>query len=443
MAVQRTLARFSVLVFNDDCHPLHLQVHKDDYPRLVGNVEYCSSILALERLKGKENLVHSAAGCPLFVTVRAGVDLGPPMRESLPAGDPGRGQALNQHSPIDAHLTTLYCTHRFLLHYGFSVDDKVSVHSVVPFHIDRLTVGVASQEAFSLAQKTLFSTGLLVAVCQQRVLVRKGDIFLAPFSHIFSQDELFTRELFFDMTILECEPLMQGILAVHTEIMIVNQVPPLDSTDGHASYDANPSHISGRKGLPLRMPVFSDFAQCLLQEPIIPRVSLEIDKENKKNADFIPLVRNSDCNAKTILPVKVVTTLPSWKKMEACCPSFCGVDDMYNLIGLTEQTMHKLGLYNGSLVEVQQHLPEDSANRQNKSQENSSKITSNLKEGKGEPPSEFRIALIKVFTDDDLEEDVAYLLPSLMINIFNTISKRLPSGQLNISLQVIIQWTLN
>ena len=318
---------------------------------------------------------------------------------------------------------TLMCTSSFLAHYGFSTSTTLYAVRVDPFPIDTVTLGVKSSETFEWLNKAdTFTTGLVVSVCQEKILVRKGDMFFAPESPMFDSDSGFTTSMLSDLVVLDCAPLTQGLLTVNTE-MIVIRIPDEDnSVEPTAVEEVSPV-------------ILSDFASCMqnFNGAFLHSHLLDMKPPKKKSRDesFQPVSVVVVANLENIVATSTRNWLQSTQQRTY---------DANNTIGLTKSTAVKNGLFDGSFVEIKiPDKPEKSgANPVMKNQsnsdfqgnsghhltENGSEKASTSQQGKSakkdkiETAMKIRTVLVKVLKADvDLKDDCVYVLSSLWFNL--------------------------
>ncbi|XP_022094696.1 peroxisome assembly factor 2-like [Acanthaster planci] len=198
-------AKFSRFNFAVNHNPLHLGISKSASRLLLG--EKFDSYVIVSLIRQGEPL-ECGFDVELFVCLHIlSDDL---VRRSI---------SLCQVSESPGTLT-LYATQRFHEHYGIADSEDIFIRLVKVFPLSKVVFGARSSRCYEWARNRLFSTELLVSTCQQKVLVRSGDQFLAPVIHKFSKDETQSRSNYQNLIALECEPVMQGIISVNTSIVI-------------------------------------------------------------------------------------------------------------------------------------------------------------------------------------------------------------------------------
>ncbi|GCC40604.1 hypothetical protein chiPu_0024810, partial [Chiloscyllium punctatum] len=134
----------------------------------------------------------------------------------------------------------IYTSKLFPKHYGLWMEEDVAeespglqdnefgaqawlrvslVHSVPT--LTKVVLGARSKASLYWAGSQNFANGLLVLICQQQqILLRQGDVPVIPYHPIFGEDssEVFTNLL--ELVVLECQPVLQGVLSVNTSLVL-------------------------------------------------------------------------------------------------------------------------------------------------------------------------------------------------------------------------------
>ncbi|XP_066281177.1 peroxisomal ATPase PEX6-like [Branchiostoma lanceolatum] len=258
MAVSRRhgiLRRFS---FPSGHHPLHLGVTTQDANVIGCNIEDAVSVISIPRASDESDTRKELFAC-----------VSPLPLDSEPTevgGDDGR-----------ADIISLFADEKFFRHYGFRHEEKVTLRLVKAFPLSRLVIGTRKQQCYNWANGVMFGTGLLVAVCQQKLLARKGDVMLAPVLPMLGDADTVLQH-YFDMTVLECEPGLQGVVTVNTSV-IVTLMEEESEAGGDTSLEAD------RDGISPTITVVSDFASCLqtleYTLSLLPQANLSKDNAEK------------------------------------------------------------------------------------------------------------------------------------------------------------------
>ena len=425
---------FHVVSDKKDRHPLHLQVHDNDFNILFGKVDDVSKIVALDRCQTDK----SATKSPRLFAVVEKTDL-----------EFGSDRQADSHPPLnhestkapileDGHVkqakTVVYCSQQFLTHYGFSVEDAVFLRPVHIFPLQKIVVGVASDQALAWAKNKFFSTGLLLSVCQQKVLVRQNDVFLAPNNTLFSHGENFDMSFFFDMKVISCEPMQQGRLAVNTEIVIINQTNKNNQCPEQSSCQQECKEIcSATSKLDNEPFVLSDFAITAKGDEAVSTI-VKPSTVNEEAA----LDGNVEKFLNSRAPVFVLETsnLESSAQMRSILKltNDESGNEILDTVGLSEKTICELGLFDGSLAEVEV----DTSTEVEKGREGSRKNNSeDGKKNKSKPKAK-RIVKVHAVQGKTVRDFIAYMSPGLCFNICQKAFKHTSFPSIKIVIKVCL-----
>ncbi|XP_078482983.1 peroxisomal ATPase PEX6-like isoform X2 [Ciona intestinalis] len=126
---------------------------------------------------------------------------------------------------------TLYCTEDFFSHYELSANQQYNVSHIKPFPLEQVVFAAKTDETFNWSQQNAFETGLLVAsTCNKSMLVRCGDVFLAPPLPAFGADTNYILGRFNELYAVQCEPAQQGIITVSTAVVVVKSQESVDNS---------------------------------------------------------------------------------------------------------------------------------------------------------------------------------------------------------------------
>ncbi|KAL3872576.1 hypothetical protein ACJMK2_035792 [Sinanodonta woodiana] len=145
----------------------------------------------------------------------------------------------------------LHCTARFKFHYKFKTG-IIFVRKVSVYPVKSVVIRVNNYDAFQWMRKVEFCSGLLMEMCNNNILLRSKDVFLASYPAKFLGDPDFKKSFFWDMIVLECSPIQQGKLTESTELIItyvpeaIENSPPIQlQRDFKAIASDSPSKIQG------------------------------------------------------------------------------------------------------------------------------------------------------------------------------------------------------
>ncbi|XP_043916211.1 peroxisome biogenesis factor 6 [Protopterus annectens] len=157
-------------------------------------------------------------------------------------------------------LFQLHGNRLFFKHYGFQPEEQVQAHVIrQPVSLSKVVLGARSKSSLRWASSETFANGLLMLAYQkQYVLARQGDVLIASYHPLFGDDIAQVFHYLLDLVVLECQPVLQGVLSVHTNVVVTD-------------YRETPSYplaVSGdlpNYGLRSLQPVYaSDFAHCAI-----------------------------------------------------------------------------------------------------------------------------------------------------------------------------------
>lgn len=203
-------AKFARFCFDvADHNPLHLGISKSCSAQFFGD-RLSNFAVASMRLENERSREGEGKRPALFVCLRILDD--EVVRRSV---------TITQVVELP-DVIPLYATDTFHEHYNIPYEEDVYIYPVKAFPFTKVVYGAKTKRCYEWAKNRVFSTGLLVSVCQQRVLARLHDSFLAPVIPVLSQDEAYSLQLYEELLTLECEPTMQGVISVNTAVIITD-----------------------------------------------------------------------------------------------------------------------------------------------------------------------------------------------------------------------------
>lgn len=357
--VTRTHAKFSRFNFSIDHNSLHLGISKSASSRFLGDKLDNYAIVSLIT----EHESSTEEDRELFVCLQILDDA--VVRKSI---------SLSQVSECP-DTVTVYATETFHKHYKILDHEDVYIRPVKAFPLTKVVFGARTSRCYEWSKKRLFSTGLLVSACQQKVLVRANDRFLAPVIPVFSGDETYSLANYMDLIALECEPVTQGIISVNTSIVITDMSSGVFFPDERRlsqRQNRNERRDGSEDGTVspcFQLPeprIMSDFAQGLLE--FGEHHELQNQHSDSGTADDMSLSSGAtfDINMNgdqqnpsslTLRPVLMPTSSAHrnafGKGSRSSCNSF--ISDQCELVyklGVTKDTLDRLHAYNGSWVKI-------------------------------------------------------------------------------------------
>ena len=215
--------------------------------------------------------------------------------------------------------------------------------------------GARSARCYNWAKNRLFSTGLLVSVCQQKVLVRSGDEFLAPVIPVFSSDEAYSLANYQDLIALECEPIKQGIISVNTSIVIteIDESRQFNSRAVNGTQENINESFRNELINPLPEPfILSEFASKL------NNLSLKSVLSSESNVSNVVPVRSflnneeEDQNVLYLRPVIIPTVSTHTRATVNYLTYSDNQCEVQIRVGVTKATLKRLRAFSGSWVVV-------------------------------------------------------------------------------------------
>ncbi|XP_013393278.1 peroxisome assembly factor 2 [Lingula anatina] len=380
-------AKFSVLPNLRGIHPLHLQLNEQQYDLVFENNENDHAIGA----------VSKKTATPGFPSLQVSVYKS---KVHIPSS------SCIENADLEETNLLLGCTETFLHYYGFSVEDDIVLHSVESFPMKRVVIGAKTVEAYTWASDSMCSPSLLINICRGPVLVRKQDVLLLPTNLTLSQSSRGKGTppvaVQFDLVVLECEPVCQGILSVSTEIVVTkisglnNEHKPADATASDSS-DLTEFHL----------PVLSEFAK-----PITDVLS------GKATHSDITVDRGSsdDC----VYKLFCVDSKEVWDNM---CTGYMKEHDIKdpNTIGvISVNTAKHNGLYHDSLVHLTLVPVESSSDTKGLDTKISTATTSETEDDKHERDTTKllkRYVSLSVSSHPNIEDNSIYVTPVFRHNL--------------------------
>ena len=251
-------------------------------------------------------------------------------------------ETITNSSKQDQPLS-LTCSSEFLQHYDIDENDFIYCQLIQLFPLKRVVFAVSDLEAYLWLQQNKFCNGILVEVCQQhKVLVRKDDVLLAPFPSMFLDDEKFHHRWYFAMRAVECSPLQQGEITIHTEVVLFyDEYTPSSFKEkrNRLSISTIEHMLSKSEGL-----LMSDFCRSISQSS-----TNEAGDGSKGSSVSSTGVIQSD-ETSFVIGSYVVEQDSKWKSILG--RELERTSDPHNFIGISKKLMIELGLFDGSPLKV-------------------------------------------------------------------------------------------
>ncbi|XP_078391394.1 peroxisomal ATPase PEX6-like [Cetorhinus maximus] len=244
----------------------------------------------------------------------------------------------------------IYTSRLFPKHYGLWVEDeveeespglggalaclRVSLVQSVPT-LTKVVLGARSKASLCWAGSQSFANGLLILTCQrQQILLRQGDAPTVPYHPLFGEDsgEVFAHLL--ELVVLECQPVLQGLLSVNTSLVLTDFRDP----NQHAN-----ELQSARLLQPLYVSDFAHYTRALWGSGLVLEPGKTLD------SDMVTFLQALECRLEVM-----VADLPGLADSGKLQPSAMAGEhrglDADNLLVLTKPALQQLGLFNGEWV---------------------------------------------------------------------------------------------
>ncbi|XP_077989979.1 peroxisomal ATPase PEX6-like [Glandiceps talaboti] len=323
-------------------HPLYVGINQTHATWLVGEKVENGSVVSILRPKYPE--VTGQQSSELFVC--------------LQLGETTCIKSVAGFSDVDVVLHT---TKYFHAHYRIDPDAVVLVRPVRTFPLQKVVFGARTRASYLWSKGHEFSTGMLVCSCKQKILAREGDVLLTPLANMTNgkdtrdYDEVF--HLCSNLVVLECQPTLQGIITVHTSIVVL----PIanDNIDDEKTITSKSETTDLCKTEePL---LLSDFAACLKTIDFTASLLQHGQIQNAEATRTLAKLKSARHLAKllkTRLGLKPIV-LPQCNDFLDILSQYhtdnMGQVDLLNCVGVTAATLQKLNSYNGGWITVQMY----------------------------------------------------------------------------------------
>uniref|UniRef100_A0AAY4A8L2 Peroxisomal ATPase PEX6 n=1 Tax=Denticeps clupeoides TaxID=299321 RepID=A0AAY4A8L2_9TELE len=102
----------------------------------------------------------------------------------------------------------IFTSKAFLRHHGLHHGTRMAARPVAPVGLSRVVLGARSRQSFRWAASDSFSGALLPLAARNTLLLRQGEPLLVPPQQLA------------DLVVLECGPVTQGVVTVHTSVLV-------------------------------------------------------------------------------------------------------------------------------------------------------------------------------------------------------------------------------
>ncbi|KAI4898283.1 hypothetical protein NFI96_024407, partial [Prochilodus magdalenae] len=302
-------------------HPLHVAVSKLQFARLFPS---CSELTCALLLSCREPPVSRGAGFLVCAHLTAEEEI-------------DGGSALSVCSNDNA--LGLYVSRAFLSHYELQEDTRGTARLLQLLPLDRIVIGARTKQSFKWASSEKFSSVLLIlASChKQTLLARQGDVLALPCHPLLGDDTTQIHQYLSDLVVLECMPVTQGLITIHTSI-VVSDCRDLPHS-GHSTLDLAVTPLSRLSSL-----FVSDFAHYA--NSLGPGSSL-LNNKLLITSGFTGFLQALECR----LDVKVVDVARLYRQGKLSLREERDAEvDTDSVIFVSKSLLLKLGLFNGEWV---------------------------------------------------------------------------------------------
>lgn len=437
-ASQSLCVKFNISQNPNSVHPLHVTVSEETAERFDIDTHESTFVAGLRK-----------AGADIDDSLLVSVHVRGRGNDLIPFLADDSFESLNG---FPERTVPVWCTASFFDHYEIDKNDLYFIKTLDVYPVQKVIIEAKNTDVLQWTQKVKFGAGLIVSVCQEKVLVREGDVFLAPFPKIFLEDPTFDQGYYFDLQVLECVPVCQGMLTVNTEIVIIlnsdaniNDLHLLKSHEyGMLGSGSKPISPKNTLDLPVSNICISDFSLPLstlysnkvsLQNGACVDDTVKCDHEctlsGQHAASEGRLRYIAGKSSGFVLRPTVVPKKNLWYKLLFQKESQVTFDPLY-IMGMSRSLMLKHGLFDGAVVRVSSLQPSSKGSTVNSSSKTSVEdagsdvdcLPSSVGSGKDYIPSvrgyqnsPIKLSQVKMLKREfDSSKDV-YVSPLLLFNL--------------------------
>ncbi|XP_061087067.1 peroxisomal ATPase PEX6 isoform X1 [Conger conger] len=308
-------------VFPSHINPLHVLVSKYQFSHLFPNIGESTCVLLLSTQRRNSPSRADILLCAHLTT-----------EEETPECRP----VADYSTPLK-----LYTSKNFYRHYGFPLDTEGTVRLTSPVGLSKIVIGARSRQTFKWASSDKFSNGLLIlASCQkQTLLARQGDVLLLPYHPLFGEDAAQVYQHLFDLVVLECAPVTQGVFTISTSVLVT------DCRD----LAQNPSVLELPNHAPMTRALTTLYASDFAHYANSLGGSSLLDNKQLLNTGFSAVLQALECR----IDVRVVD-IPSLTRQRRIRPKVdqASAMDADGSVFMSKNLLLKLGLFNQEWVVV-------------------------------------------------------------------------------------------
>ncbi|XP_069744114.1 peroxisomal ATPase PEX6 isoform X2 [Narcine bancroftii] len=205
---------------------------------------------------------------------------------------------------------------------------RASLVQSVP-SLSRVVLGARSRASLRWASSPAFADGLLVLVCQrQPVLLRQGDVPVVPYHPLLGEDSEQVISRLLELVVLECQPVLQGVLTVSTSLVLTDFRDPGEGLPTPPLYLLQPLYVSD----------FAHYARGLWASGL--------GLESERPTDFLSFLQALECRLEVTLADLPGLALRGELRVGEEMP------DLDSCLLLSRRTLYRLGLFHHQWVLV-------------------------------------------------------------------------------------------
>lgn len=268
----------------------------------------------------------------------------------------------------------LVCSSQFLTHYNIQ-SKTVFVRTVKLYPVNNVVLGVSNKDTFQWLTSKSFCSRLCKEVQNNSVLVRTKDVFLAGYGS-FREDPDFKRSFYFDIFVLECSPVQQGVMTSKTEI-VLTYLGDLAAENEHFQAKMENLVANQRQGErmisgPFKDIMISEFSHALNQSYLSPEIDPD-ESDSMPSFKRKPIARMQNKGQKTRgetvgqFEYDVVPQQPLFRRMLWRDEKIQNFDPLY-YIGMSRKQMLKEGLFDSSYVLITPKYPNEDCDEESQCQ---------------------------------------------------------------------------
>ncbi|MGH0160970.1 UNVERIFIED_CONTAM: hypothetical protein FKN15_057770 [Acipenser sinensis] len=383
---------FTLDTFPSQYHPLHVLLTKSQFTQVFPKRNDDTCILLSARRR------QDPTGAELFLCAHVTTE------EDVSEGE----TQVKSDTFFNLYTSKLFCRH-----YGFQSREKVKLRVVKPIALSKIVIGARSRQSFKWASSEKFSNGLLIlASCQkENLLARQGDVLAIPYHPLFGEDVAQVNHYLLDLVILECTPVMQGVITVNTRVVVADF---REIAQNHAALEgSNHGHRV------LQSLYVSDFAHYVNS---LSGGSSLLDRRKFLSADLSSCLQALECRFDIrVVDISSLVKQGKIKLKEERGPA----RDLDTCLLLSKNALLKLGLFNQEWVSVSAlNVPSDktrTVNRNERLQElGRSDDKTDHDDAEKNRCGHLASVVVADFirsTDPDLPDSVGLVSPSLWFNL--------------------------